>query len=180
MIWSFLKWLNFALYIRIKVMRNLLQISYSLLDIHQAAQQFIPYLHQYNIFAFNGDMGAGKTTFISTLCTELGITDSVSSPTFAIINEYRYARHNKQSITGIYHMDWYRIKNHAEAIAAGIEDCLINPNSICLIEWPEKAPELLPKPFVWVNIEVLNETQRVMQLTLIEKHDTLPITLSQT
>jgi len=159
------------LYICIKVMRILLQTTYSLLDIHQAAQQFAPYINRYHIFAFNGDMGAGKTTFISALCRQLGVNDPVSSPTFAIINEYKFKTSQTLSFKTIYHMDWYRIKNHAEAIGAGIEDCLNQPNSICLIEWPEKAPGIISKPFVQVNIQVLSETERMMQLSLIEKDD---------
>lgn len=104
--------------------------------------------------AFYGAMGAGKTTFIHALCTVLQVKDVVSSPTFAIINEYRSV------IAGtIYHMDWYRLKDEEEAMQAGVEDCLYSGN-LCLIEWPEKAGGLLPDDAVHIHIEAIDEETR--------------------
>lgn len=149
-------------------MQSTLQISYSLSNIKDASHQFWQYAHQYRIFAFSGEMGAGKTTFIHTLCEQLGVQDNVSSPTFALINEYRTPSKagNKEQV--IYHMDWYRLKDDEEAIQAGMEDCLKQKNAICLVEWPEKALALLPKPYLWIAIEVLSESERQMSVTIHE------------
>ncbi len=155
-------------------MRKLLQISFRLDDIFQAAQQIAPYLQQNNLLAFAGDMGAGKTTFIIALCKVLAVIDTVSSPTFALINEYHRANGQGEDYKKIYHMDWYRIKDNAEAIAAGIEDCLVQKDSICLIEWPEKASALLPRPFLFAQIQWLDTNERSLALSLIEKQDPLP------
>jgi tRNA threonylcarbamoyladenosine biosynthesis protein TsaE len=108
-------------------------------------------------------MGAGKTTFIHHLCDYLGVEDAVSSPTFALINEYHFLN-NGQDKT-IYHMDWYRINSEEEAINAGIEDALLNKDAYCFVEWPEKAIHLLPQPYLWIEIEVLDETKRKMTVS---------------
>jgi tRNA threonylcarbamoyladenosine biosynthesis protein TsaE len=101
-------------------------------------------------------MGAGKTTFIHALCKVLNVKNAVSSPTFAIINEY------KSVDAGIiYHMDLYRIKNEKEAVEAGIEDCLLSGN-FCLVEWPDKIPGLLPDNSLQIFIDVNdNKTRRL-------------------
>jgi tRNA threonylcarbamoyladenosine biosynthesis protein TsaE len=113
-------------------------------------------------------MGAGKTTFIHELCDLLGVEDTVSSPTFAIINEYHFLHGGIDKI--IYHMDWYRIRNTAEAITAGVEDALSQKNAYCFIEWPEKARELLPKPHLWIDITPDEDSaeERNLSVTLIE------------
>jgi len=147
-------------------MPDTLQISYSLSNINDAAHQLWQYAHTYRIFAFNGEMGAGKTTFIHALCDVLGVKDHVSSPTFALINEYEIAEQADRRV--IYHMDWYRLKDNEEAVQAGMEDCLNQKNAICFIEWPEKALDLLPKPYVWLNIKLLNNNEREMTLRIRE------------
>ncbi len=106
------------------------------------------------VWAFYAEMGAGKTTFIHALCVELGVKTAISSPTFAIINEYL-----SETAGTIYHMDWYRLKNEEEAINAGVEDC-INSGNRCLIEWPEKAEGLLADDVLKIYIEVLDEQTR--------------------
>ncbi|MFL9481209.1 tRNA (adenosine(37)-N6)-threonylcarbamoyltransferase complex ATPase subunit type 1 TsaE [Chitinophagaceae bacterium LWZ2-11] len=106
------------------------------------------------VWALHAPMGAGKTTLIHNLCELLGVTDAISSPTFAIINEYT----SKEAGT-IYHMDWYRIKDEEDAIQAGVEDSLLSGN-FCLVEWPEKAPGILPDNTFDVYIEVLDEATR--------------------
>lgn len=99
------------------------------------------------VFAFFGPMGAGKTTFIQAVCEVLGVTDKVTSPTFAIINEY-FDR-DEQSV---YHFDFYRIKNIIEAMDIGYEVYFFS-GRYCFIEWPEKIIELLPEKSVYVKIE---------------------------
>jgi tRNA threonylcarbamoyladenosine biosynthesis protein TsaE len=142
-----------------------MQISYSLSTIHQAAYQLWQYGYKFNVWTFVGDMGAGKTTLISTVCKTLGVKDTVSSPTFGLINEYGFEEAGQTHI--IYHMDWYRIQSTEEAIQAGIEDALYQPDAYSWIEWPEKAPELLHKPYLEIQIEIISETERTM--TLVEK-----------
>jgi tRNA threonylcarbamoyladenosine biosynthesis protein TsaE len=109
---------------------------------------------RFKVWAFHAPMGAGKTTFIHALCEELGVHTAISSPTFAIINEY-----NSTETGTVYHMDWYRLKDEEEAINAGVEDCL-NSGNLCLVEWPDKAPGILPDNTFHVNIEALDERTR--------------------
>ena len=131
-----------------------MNVEYRLSEIKNVSQQLWNEAKAHKIWAFHGEMGAGKTTFIHALCEVLGVTDTISSPTFAIINEY------KSDIAGtIFHSDWYRIKNEEEALQAGVEDCLLSGN-LCLIEWPEKAPGILPADAFNIFIETVNEKTR--------------------
>jgi len=107
------------------------------------------------IFAFYGEMGAGKTTFIKEICKQLGVNDNTSSPTFSIINEYIGNGGQK-----IYHFDFYRIKNIEEAYDMGYEDYLYS-NAFCFIEWPEKIKELLPENTVSVTIAILDGNRSI-------------------
>ncbi len=112
------------------------------------------------ILLFYGEMGAGKTTFIKAFCAALGVEDTVSSPTFSIVNEY-------QSTKGIiYHFDFYRLKNQTEALDLGMEEYL-DSGHYCLIEWPEKIPDLLPENYLKINIEVQPDQQRKLTITKI-------------
>ena len=113
----------------------------------EAAARFVENMDQDTVFAFRGKMGAGKTTFISALCRVLGVEDEVSSPTFAIINEYRSCT----TAELIYHFDFYRIKDEDEALDAGVEDYFYS-GAICFVEWPEKIENLLPGDVVNVDI----------------------------
>jgi len=133
-------------------------ILFSLTDIDAAAAEFLAAAAHYRVFAFSGTLGAGKTTFISALCRQLGVADHVSSPTFSLINEYHFQKNGVDQI--IYHMDWYRLRDADEAINAGMEDCLMNPQAICLVEWPEQAPELLTMPHLYIFIEHTGEDSR--------------------
>ncbi len=142
----------------------LLQISYSLATIENAARQFWQVAHAYNILAFSGDMGAGKTTFIHALCNYLQVQDAVSSPTFALINEYHFDDNGRDRV--MYHMDWYRLRNTEEAIDSGMEDCLLQKDNYSLIEWPEKAPEIIPHPHLWITIKTHGENERMMDVWL--------------
>ncbi len=113
------------------------------------------------IFAFHGELGAGKTTFIHAFCVVLGVEDVVSSPTFSIINEYRYPQNGGES--SIFHIDLYRLKNSGEARGAGVEDCLYSGH-ICVVEWPERALELFPEGTIHLRFEVLDESRRRLKI----------------
>ena len=129
-----------------------MQISYTLHEIQDAAEQFWQYAHQFRIITFNGGLGAGKTTFTRALCAYLGVEDVVSSPTFSLINEYHFKdKEGKERV--IYHSDWYRLRDEEEAIQAGIEDMLAREEAWCFIEWAERAPGLLPAHYLEVNFE---------------------------
>jgi tRNA threonylcarbamoyladenosine biosynthesis protein TsaE len=135
-----------------------METVYSIKDIRHTAQQLWNAGKQYKVWAFYAGMGAGKTTFIHALCEILQVTSAVSSPTFAIINEY------SSPLAGIiYHMDWYRLKDEEEAIQAGAEDCLYSGN-LCLVEWPEKAEGLLPAATLHIHLEAVDEETRKISL----------------
>ena len=116
-------------------------------EIREAARQFINYIGEHRVFAFYGEMGAGKTTFIKAVCEELGVEDVITSPTFAIVNEYTVP--NGQCI---YHFDFYRIKKLEEVYDMGFEDYFYS-GALCFIEWPELIEEVLPEDAVKVCIK---------------------------
>ena len=127
-------------------------------DLPRAASAFLAAIGDAHIVAFYGAMGAGKTTFTTALCAELGISgDSVSSPTFAIVNEYR-ARDGRP----IYHFDFYRIERLEEALDIGLYDYLDDPDALCLIEWPENIEPLLPEETLRVRIDVAPDGIRTL------------------
>ena len=123
-------------------------------QISHVAAVFFKKLQKHKIWAFHAPMGAGKTTFINALCTHLGVQDALSSPTFAIVNEYE-----SPQVGTVFHMDWYRLKSEAEAIEAGIED-LLATESYCFVEWPENAPNLLGPQILHLYLEVLDPATR--------------------
>jgi tRNA threonylcarbamoyladenosine biosynthesis protein TsaE len=128
---------------------------FELPQIKQVAAAFWKANKHKKVWAFYAPMGAGKTTFIHTLCAEiLQISSNISSPTFAIINEY-----NSALVGTVLHMDWYRLKDDQDAINAGVEDALFSGN-LCLVEWPEKAHNLLPDETLHIYIEVFDEKTR--------------------
>ena len=131
----------------------------SLDHIHEAAREFIAAMGDNTVFALYGKMGAGKTTFVKALCQELGVEDVVTSPTFAVINEYR------SDIAGelIYHFDSYRIKKLEEVYDMGYEDYFYS-GALCFIEWPELIEELLPGNTVRVTIEELEDGSRKLTM----------------
>lgn len=122
-------------------------VSHSPADLPEIAEHLLSCYHEKRIFAFFGEMGAGKTTFIKALCKTLNVIDTVSSPTFAILNEYITAE-PRQSI---YHFDLYRLKSYTELYDIGYEDYFYSSN-YCFIEWPEKIQNLLPDDTVEVHI----------------------------
>ena len=119
----------------------------SLDTIRESAREFINHIGEHKVFAFYGKMGAGKTTFVKAICEELGVEDVITSPTFAIVNEYE----TKDSSL-IYHFDFYRIKRLEEVYDMGYEDYFYS-GALCFIEWPELIEDLLPDDAVKVNIE---------------------------
>lgn len=124
--------------------------------IENSAKEFIKLMGDNTVFAFYGEMGAGKTTFITAICKALGVEDNITSPTFAIVNEYR-----SDSGELIYHFDFYRINKIEEVFDFGYEDYFYS-GSICFIEWPEKIGELLPHDAVKVKIEELEDGSRTI------------------
>jgi tRNA threonylcarbamoyladenosine biosynthesis protein TsaE len=125
-----------------------IRMDINLEKINEVAANFLKRIGSYKQFAFYGEMGAGKTTFITALCQILKAVDLVSSPTFAIVNEYETLTGN-----GIFHFDFYRIKEPEELFDIGFEEYLASDHW-CFIEWPEKAEELIPETFLKVRIEL--------------------------
>jgi len=124
----------------------------------QAARQFISLMAENRVFAFYGEMGAGKTSFIKSLCKEMEVHDSVSSPSFALIYEYFSEKYGS-----IYHFDLYRIKNQLELYDLGYEDYFYG-KGICFIEWPEMAGNLLPPETISVRISVNPDKSRTLKI----------------
>lgn len=143
----------------------LFQRSYTLAAIKEILPSFWACAKHARVFAFHGEMGAGKTTFIRELCDYLGVEDAVSSPTFALINEYHF--HQEGRDRTIYHMDWYRLRDTEESVNAGMEDALNDPDAYCFVEWAEKASALLPRPHLRVEIKVKDILERKMSVYLI-------------
>ena len=135
----------------------------SLDQIHEAARQFVAAMGDNTVFAFYGKMGAGKTTFIKAVCEELGVSDVITSPTFAIVNEYR----SDDAGELIYHFDFYRIKKLEEVYDMGYEDYFYS-GAVCFIEWPELIEDLLPSNAVKVTIEEVENGARKLTLEEID------------
>lgn len=133
---------------------------YTISDIHKAVELIATYLPKYKVILFDGPMGAGKTTLISSLLKFLHSNSEISSPTFSIVNEY------DSSIGIVYHFDFYRIKSIEEAFDFGVEEYLYS-NNYCFIEWGVKIEELLPSNRLILKIEILDEHTR--KLDLIEQ-----------
>ncbi|MDR2910772.1 MAG: tRNA (adenosine(37)-N6)-threonylcarbamoyltransferase complex ATPase subunit type 1 TsaE [Bacteroidales bacterium] len=133
----------------------------SLQGLEKAAINLLAAFPSQRVFAFYGEIGAGKTTFIQYICKLFGSDDIVTSPTFAIINEYKTIGQKL-----IFHFDFYRIKSLEEAFDLGYEDYLFG-NDYCLIEWPEMIEPLLPEKFVEVKIEVNPDQSRIISARLV-------------
>ncbi len=137
-----------------------MEIIYTLDKIQDAAKNILTYCNGYKIFTFTGDLGAGKTTFIKAMCSQLGVLETVTSPTYSLIQEYR-----TEDELIIYHMDFYRINSPQEAMEAGAEE-IISSGAFCMIEWPDKVNRLLPDNVAKLNIIFLKEQQRKMVVQL--------------
>lgn len=126
----------------------------NLSDLPNVARQLLDFAGNEKVFIFEGEMGAGKTTFIKNFCSYLGVKDVVSSPTYSIVNEYVGAN------GAVYHFDFYRIKDIHEAYDLGYEEYFYG-GGICLIEWPERVEALLPENYIKVGISVVDENRRL-------------------
>jgi tRNA threonylcarbamoyladenosine biosynthesis protein TsaE len=133
-------------------------------ELSSVASKIITFIeaHDSYICLFNGQMGAGKTTLIKAICSELGVVDNVSSPTFAIVNEYLTEK--KQSI---YHFDFYRLKSEKEAYDMGVEE-YFEAGNLCFLEWASQIPSLIPPNHISIDISVLPDNQRLIKLS---KHE---------
>lgn len=129
-------------------------------ELPKVAQALLNYAQDQKFFIFEGEMAAGKTTFIKTFCETLGVTDVVSSPTFSIVNEY------ESSHGLVYHFDFYRLKNLQEAYDIGYEEYFYG-GGYCLIEWPSKVEEILPEAYIKVQITVTNNGQRLFDFSKV-------------
>jgi tRNA threonylcarbamoyladenosine biosynthesis protein TsaE len=134
-------------------------IEYSIDEIHRVARQCIEAINGKKVVAFHGVMGSGKTTLIHAICDVQEVSSPVSSPTFALINEYT-SPHGS-----IFHIDLYRLNDEEEAVRAGVEDCLYSGKT-CLVEWPEKAPSIFPEDTVHLFIESLDDQKRRLVIQL--------------
>jgi len=130
------------------------QFIWQLKDIQPTAKQFLEKFKEDRIFALYGEMGVGKTTFIKALCRALNVIDTVSSPTFSLINEYRFSKDSS-----VFHFDFYRIEKPEEIFDIGYEDYFFS-GSYCFIEWPEIAEALLPSQAMRFKLERLNKGVR--------------------
>lgn len=126
-------------------------------DLQKYMSAIVDFIAHDTILLLNGQMGAGKTTFTKYFCAYLGVNDLVNSPTFSIVNEY------KLKTNAIYHFDFYRIKDETEALDIGVEDYFYSGN-LCIIEWSERIPSLIPDKYTQITMEVHNE-QRTLKLT---------------
>ena len=131
--------------------------------INKVAQEFLALWKNHYFFAFYGDLGAGKTTFIKAICKALGTRDNVVSPTFSLVNEY-HIMGSSSNATVIYHMDFYRLKDLDEALDIGVVDYFKKKNCYCFIEWPEIIESLLPKETLAVNIVRQEDNSRIIRI----------------
>lgn len=133
----------------------------SISQLEQAAKDLISYAADEKVFLFFGEMGAGKTTFIKTICRQLGVTDAVASPTYSIVNEY------DGPDVKIYHFDFYRLKDQLEALDMGFEEYL-HSGAYCLIEWPEKIDRFWPQNYIRVDISLNPEDERIISASRVK------------
>jgi tRNA threonylcarbamoyladenosine biosynthesis protein TsaE len=138
-----------------------MELVFSLDNIKEIATRFWKLTGNSTVFAFHGNMGAGKTTFIHALCDVKGVTDVVGSPTFSIINEYEYTINGE--VKKIFHIDLYRLKDEDEAIQAGVEDCLYGDH-VCLVEWPDRSPGIFPEDTIHVYIDTIDSSVRRLRI----------------
>jgi len=124
----------------------------------QAAKEFAELIGENKIIAFYGEMGAGKTTLIKAFCENLGVKENITSPTFALVNEYVTEREDT-----IYHFDFYRVEKEDEAYDMGVEEYFYSGN-LCLIEWPEKIKSILPAETLKIKISEVENQERIVEI----------------
>lgn len=137
-----------------------MEIIFTLKEIDEAANRVLDINAANKVFIFNGEMGAGKTTFAAAFCKALGVNDIVSSPTYSLIQEYKTG-----SDENVYHMDFYRLNTLDEAIEAGAEEYLVS-GEICLVEWPQKIQPLLPDHYISLDFQIMDNVTRKMLVQL--------------
>lgn len=135
-----------------------MEITFSLNEINNVAELIVA-AQPNKVILFNGEMGAGKTTFIKQLCKTLGVTESTSSPTFSLVNEYQTTDNQI-----VYHFDFYRLKNETEALDMGVDDYLYSGNW-CFIEWAENIASLIPETHSTISVEALADGKRLLKLS---------------
>lgn len=134
-----------------------MEITFSLNEINNVAELIVA-AQPNKVVLFNGEMGAGKTTFIKQLCKTLGVTEATSSPSFSLVNEYETTDNQI-----VYHFDFYRLKNEIEALDMGVDDYLYSGNW-CFIEWAENIATLIPETHSTITIEILEDGKRLLKL----------------
>lgn len=134
----------------------------SLKDLPATASKILDFCGNTHVILFSGQLGAGKTTLIKELCRLRGVEDNISSPTFAIINEYI-----DKDEEPVYHFDFFRIKTEAEAVDIGTDEYFYSGN-LCLVEWPSKAASLIPNHHIAIIIDVTGEESRTFHLTMYD------------
>ena len=139
--------------------------SVTLGGLERVAQAVADRTKDYRVWLFHGEMGSGKTTLIKTICRKLNVVDVMSSPTFSIVNEYETSSSGK-----IFHFDFYRIRNEAEAFDIGTEEYFYSGDP-CFIEWPEKIPTLIPPAYGEVTVSIENETERTIAISLHDREE---------
>ena len=137
-----------------------MELNFTLQTIATAAAQFIEAVGNNKVIALQGEMGAGKTTFVQAVCSALGVAEPISSPTYSIINQYTAA--NGETI---FHIDLYRLRDEEEALQAGVEDCLY-AGGWCFVEWPQKAEGLFPANTLQVTITATEINSRKLLINL--------------
>jgi tRNA threonylcarbamoyladenosine biosynthesis protein TsaE len=125
----------------------------SIAELDKAATEILDFAGTNKLFLFYGEMGAGKTTLIKALCAQLGVGDSVTSPTFSIVNEY------EGEVGAVFHFDFYRLNNQTEALDLGYEEYFGSGN-YCFIEWPEKIAGLIPDQYIGIHIQAASDGSR--------------------
>ena len=134
------------------------EIDIAVLEVLAFAEPASPNGRRRKIMIFKGEIGAGKTTFIKSLCEELGVEEKVTSPTFSLVNQYSYLdKEGREQF--IYHLDLYRLKSKQEALDIGIEE-ILDEDTYCFIEWPELIEDLLPDNIVKISIEIVDDSSR--------------------
>ncbi len=129
-------------------------------DIPRAAKEFLDQVGENKVFAFDAEMGSGKTTFILGLLRAMGIEEVEGSPTYSLVNTYDSEMYGK-----VYHFDVYRIENEMEALDIGVEEMLYS-DSVCFVEWPEKIKNLLPDTTIWSYIRINEDNSRTLTIDL--------------
>lgn len=140
---------------------HLFKRNFKLSEIDTIAAWVLQSMPKTWVLCFEGDLGAGKTTLIKAICKNLGVIDQVNSPTYSLLNVYETDQNH--GFKHVIHIDLYRISGEEEAIRAGIEEYIYSGNC-CLIEWPQKAPGMLPEHCLHVKLKTLNDDERSIEL----------------